>query len=42
VFFISWIISAHSKSFKNKSDDENKVKLVEKSEGKVSRIENDN
>lgn len=42
VFFISWIISALSKSSKNKSNNENKVKLLEKSEEKVSRIENDN
>ena len=42
VFLISWLISALFKSSKNKSDNENKVKLVEKSEEKVSRIENDN
>jgi hypothetical protein len=42
VFLISWLISSLSKSSKNKSDNENKVKLVEKSEEKVSRIENDN
>lgn len=42
VFFISRIISALLKSSKNKSDNENKVKLVEKSEEKVSRIENNN
>lgn len=41
VFFISWIISALCKS--NKSEVEgNAPKLVERSEEKVSRIENDN
>lgn len=39
VFLISWIISAIYKSNKSK---ENTVKLVEKTEEKVSRIENDN
>lgn len=42
VFFISWIISAVSKSSNDKLNNENKVKLVEKSEEKVSRIESDN
>ena len=42
VFFISWIISALCKSSKNKSDSDNKVKLVQKTEEKLSRIENDN
>lgn len=46
VFIISWIISAMSKSSekedKSEKKEENKVKLIEKSEQKVSRIENDN
>jgi len=42
VFLISWLISTLLKSSNNMSDNENKVKLVEKSEEKVSRIENDN
>ena len=39
VFLISWIISAIYKSNKSK---ENKVKLIEKTEEKFSRIESDN
>lgn len=45
VFVISWIISAMCKSSKNEEQvenkEDNKVKLIEKSEQKFSRIEND-
>ena len=44
IFVIAWIISAISKSWKKKTpaeNSDNKVKVVNKSEEKVSRIEND-
>lgn len=41
VFVIAWLISAFSKSNKSKNID-NTSKVIEKSESKISRIENDN
>ena len=41
VFFIGWIISALCKPSKPKTSADNAVKLVERSEEKVSRVEND-
>ncbi len=42
VFFIARVISAMCKPNKEKSNDDNTTKLIEKSEEKVSRIENNN